>query len=98
MATYTVLTKEGDSAYIVTIIGNDETERIIGEEVGYTSVHGMDAPIGSEWQFAVIGEDEYNPLIAQVWVDSIDGHGDEFNPENYLSVQTGRKPFSSLMS
>ena len=98
MATYTVLTEQGDSAYIFTIIDPDGVERIISEETAYTATHGMDAPIGSEWQFAVIGEDEYNPLVAQVWVDSIDGHGDEFNPENYLSVQTGRKPFSSLMS
>ena len=98
MANYTVQYKNLDSGYISTIIDPDGVERIIGEEIGYTSVHGTDAAIGSEWQFAVIGEDEYNPLIAQVWVDSIDGHGDEFNPSDYLSVQTGRKPFSSLMS
>ena len=96
MATYTVLTEQGDSAYIFTIVGNDGTERIVGEEVGYTSVHGPGAAIGSSWEFSVIGEDLSNPSIAQIWVDSIDGHGDEFNPENYLSVQTGRKPFSSL--
>ena len=98
MANYTVLYSTRDSGYVSTLIGSDGVERIISEETAYTATHGMDAPIGSEWQFAVIGEDEYNGLIAQVWVDSIDGHGDEFNPENYLSVQTGRKPFSSLMS
>ena len=96
MATYTVLTEQGDSAYIFTIVGNDGTERIVGEEVGYTSVHGPGAAIGSEWQFAVIGEDEYNPLVAQVWVPSIDGCGDPFNPSDYLVVKEGRKPFPSL--
>ena len=98
MANYTVLYSTRDSGYVSTLIGSDGVERIIGEETSYTSVHGMDAPIGSSWEFAVIGGDEYNPLIAQVWVDSIDGCGDPFNPSDYLSVQTGRKPFSSLMS
>jgi len=76
----------GDLQWLTTFTSSDGVERIIAQSVAYVSVHGPSAAIGSQWEFAVNGEDEYSPSIAQTWVDSLESQGEVFLPENYKEI------------
>lgn len=92
---YTATEKDGDQVLIGTYTSQDGIERIISESRRYCSVHGVTASIGSEWEYAVIGEDDdcYGSTVAQVWVDSLEEMGDVFNPQDYTYIEEGRINF-----
>ena len=87
MANYFCVDKVGDHRWISTHVSGDGIERIVREQVAYASVHGSNASIGWGWEYAVNGEDEYAPTVAQTWVDSLEGVGDVFSPGDFASVQ-----------
>lgn len=93
---YTVLYKNNDSGYVSTYISDDGVERVIGEEIAYTATHGPNAAIGSSWKFAVPGEDESDPCIAQFWRESLEGVGYPFRSSDYIHSQEGRVSFIVL--
>ncbi len=91
---YTVLCKNGDVQHLGTFVSNDGIERVIAVAIRYCSVHGRNAAIGSEWEFAVIDDDIPSSTIAQTWVDSLELQGDEFKHGDYLYVLEGfRSPY-----
>jgi hypothetical protein len=87
MANYFCIDQVGDHRWISTHTSSDGVERIVREQVAYASVHGSNASIGGEWEYAVNGEDEYASTVAQTWVDSLEGVGDVFNSADFASVQ-----------
>ena len=96
MASYTVIDKTGDVQYISTWVSSDKIERIIACDTCYCSVHGRSAVIGSQWELAVHGKDEYCDTVAQTWVNSLEGEGDIFNPEEFSYITEGRVSTYSL--
>lgn len=92
---YTVLDKEGDSRHVTTYRSPGGIERVIAEDIAHTGVHGPMAPIGSRWEF-VEPDWEYDPCLAQITVDSIDGAGDPFDPAEYKKVLDGHVSFLRL--
>lgn len=95
---YTVLDKKGDSRHITTYRSPDGIERIIAEDVAYTEFHGPMASIGFRWEFVefVEPDDEYDPLLVQIYVDRIDGAGDPFDSAEYRKVLDGHVSFLRL--
>lgn len=95
--TYTVIDQSGDFQLVATFVSADGVERIIGTQTSYTGTHGRNASIGAAWDYSVIGEDEddYGGSTAQVWVSSLEGEGDAFDPCHYKHVSNGYlSPFS----
>jgi hypothetical protein len=92
---YTVLDEKGDSRHVTTYRSSDGIELIIAEDVAYTEFHGPMASIGFRWEFAE-PDWEYNPCLAQIAVDTINGAGETFNSAEYRKVLDGHVSFLRL--
>lgn len=92
---YSAVNNQGNLEIIYTRFSDDGVERVCAVDTAYIAVHGPGASVGSSWELAFIGEDEYEPgVVAQVWVESLKD-APIFDPTSYSYIVKGwRNPLT----